>query len=53
MYDHYKPKCMGITNKMYSYYKSKCMVNTNLTIYNFLPWVGHMTTYISHQNFLF
>ena len=31
----------------------KCIVTINLAIYNFLPWVGHMTAYISHQNFLF
>ena len=52
IYGHYKSKCMVNTNGMYGDYKSN-VVTTNLTIYNFLPWVGHMTAYISHQNFLF
>ena len=60
MYGSYKSKCMGTTNEMYGQYKqnvlwsqAKYMVTTDLGINNFLPWVDHVTVYISHQNFLF
>ena len=41
-------KCMVTINQNVWWLQFKCIAITNLAIYNFLPWVGHMTCLSKH-----